>query len=256
MKTGRRYQISRNEEEYRTASLSEITVSDGSGRLTPKKCPDGLLGKKLKKRLEDLERRAGSSSASPELKHEELPQQPELISQHSNSQRQRSSSNEIARGDTPDVLAQQYVLPSDDRGMFSQQFTRQLSTSPPPFSYASISGSDALSYATYPPAATFCLQSGGGVDMPMYPQYLPVMPQQYQSQGMISPPIKQEIFGDDEMSPFSMSYASMAGVDVSSGQSYQNFPAAYVSRPHPPPYPNVPGRNDHFSQSWHPSNSG
>lgn len=40
--------------------------------------------------------------------------------------------------------------------------------------------------------------------------------------------MKQELFGDDDLNPFSMSYASMAGIDVSLAQSYQDV-AAYVS---------------------------
>lgn len=45
---------------------------------------------------------------------------------------------------------------------------------------------------------------------------------------MVTPPVKQEFYGDDEINPFSMSYASISGVDVSTSQSYQDV-AVYVS---------------------------
>ncbi|KAK4547374.1 hypothetical protein LTR36_001030 [Oleoguttula mirabilis] len=179
--------------------------------------------KKLKKRLEDLERRAGSSSASPEQRHEELARSDQASSDQA-PQRQRSSSNLSARDRTPEILSQHYVLPSDDRSMFSQQFTRQLSTSPPPFSYGSLPTTDSMSYASYPQATTYCGMQSINMDMPLYPQYLPPVQHSY---NMTTPQIKQEFYGDDEMSPFSMSYASMASVDVSAAQSYHDV-AAYT----------------------------
>ena len=44
---------------------------------------------------------------------------------------------------------------------------------------------------------------------------------------MTSPPIKDEYYNDDEMNPFSLSYASLAGVDVPA-QAYSDV-SAYVS---------------------------
>ncbi|KAK5132920.1 hypothetical protein LTR08_008366 [Meristemomyces frigidus] len=180
--------------------------------------------KKLKKRLEDLERRAGSGSASPEQSHAELAHPDAASSDHISSldgQRQRSNSNQRPRDRTPETLNQQYVLPTEDRSMFSQQFTRQLSTSPPPFSYGGLPTTDSMGYVSYPHASTYCT----GVDVPLYPQYLHPMQQSYLP-NTATPQVKQEFYGDDEMSPFSMSYASMAGMDVSVGQSYHDA-AAY-----------------------------
>ena len=82
--------------------------------------------------------------------------------------------------------------------------------------------------------------------MPLYSHYLPPAQQSYQHTvpSMTSPPIKQEFYDDDEMNPFSMSYASMAGVDVPAAQSYHDV-AAYVStKPHHPQY----GRNWSYPQ--------
>nr|POE49363.1 apicidin f cluster transcription factor apf2 [Quercus suber] len=185
-------------------------------------------GKKLKKRLEDLERRAGSCSASPEQKHEELHHSEdspsELSSSCSGSSRPRSQGGRSRRDRTPEILNQQYVLPADDRGMFSQHHTRQMSTSPPPFSYGSLSSTENISYGSYPTTANYCAPSNS-MDASLYPQHVLLQHQPPFHPSITSPVAKQEYYGDDEMSPFSMSYASMAGVDVSSAYGYQ---AAYT----------------------------
>ncbi|KAM0702482.1 hypothetical protein Q7P35_009910 [Cladosporium inversicolor] len=200
--------------------------------------------KKLKKRLEDLERRAGSSSESPEQRPVELSRSDSVSSMHAsstNGSRPRSTSSQLRRDHTPDVMAQTYVLPSsEDRGMFSQQYTRQLSTSPPPFSYASVGGNDAsANYVTYSQSNAYC-NMPPTMDIPLYPSYIQPMHQAY-ANGIAIPPIKQEFYAEDEVNPFSMSYASINGVDVSTtvGPSYQDVAAAYVSTTtaHPPvPY--------------------
>jgi hypothetical protein len=229
----RRIQNRIAQRNYRT---SELQISCLLTRLT---C---LAGKKLKKRLEDLERRAGSNSASPEQRHEELAStdtsEPSTSPQLGHA-RHRSDSNQMRRDRTPEVLQQQYVLPTDDRGMFSQQYTRQMSTSPPPFSYSGLSTTDTTSYSTYPQTASYCTVPSNGMELPVYSQYLPpIHHYQHIVPSMTSPPIKQEYFNDDEINPFSMSYASMAGVDVSAANSYHDS-VAYVStmsRPQPPSY--------------------
>lgn len=72
MKIGPRSPTLRNEEEFKIASLNGITVSIDLYFDRAITVSNSFVGKKLKKRLEDLERRAGSSSASPEQRHEEL----------------------------------------------------------------------------------------------------------------------------------------------------------------------------------------
>lgn len=127
------------------------------------------------------------------------------------------------------MFNQHHSLPTDDKSMFSQQYTRQLSTSPPPTSYASIPTTDSIDYSTYPQSTIYCGMTASGIDMPLYPQYLPAIPHQYGS-NMTVQSMKQEYYGDDEMSPFCMSYASMAGVDVSTTQTYE--PVYVSSKPH------------------------
>ncbi|KAH9809523.1 basic region leucin zipper [Teratosphaeria destructans] len=190
------------------------------------------VGKKLKKRLEDLEKRAGSSSVSPEQKHSELADiQDDTSGQvfRTSSTKRRSMSSQTTRDRSPGILNQHCSLPSDDRLMFSQQYTRQLSTSPPPpFSYGATQTGENASYSQYTQAISYCTMPNNGMDVPLYPQYLPI-PQPSYASGIAAPAIKQEYYGDDDISPFSMSYATMAGVDVSTAQ---HEPVYVSSKPH------------------------
>ena len=214
------------------------------------------IGKKLKKRLEDLEKRAGSSSASPEQSPQQLADhEPDELPRAASST-SRASRRRPDRSPQPHSSQPAYVLSSgtDDRGMFAQQYTRQLSTSPPPFSsYATLptttmdGGYQPYQLQHHPQqqhltAAAYC-HTGAGLDMPLYPQYMTSM--NYAHQALPPPAIKQEYYGDDESSPFSIGYASMAaGGSGSSGtaaSSYHDVPA-YVSSsrrqpPMPPSYP-------------------
>ncbi|RMZ35614.1 hypothetical protein D0859_00236 [Hortaea werneckii] len=199
--------------------------------------------KKLKKRLEDLEKRAGSSSASPEQRHEELVR-PEAVSERESSissSRTRLTSNHVTRDRTPEVLGQHYMLPTEDRSMFSQQYTRQMSTSPPPFSYASMSAAESVTFGSYPPP-NYCGMQNTSLDMQLYAQYLPPAQQSY-FPGMPTSGIKSEYYGDDDMSPFGMSYASMAGVDV---------PAAAAAHPY---QAYTPSLSDYHSSAGSPPES-
>jgi hypothetical protein len=231
MKIGPRSQILPNAEGYKTGSLNATTVSIIERVRFKPRHTNNLLGKKLKKRLEDLERRAGSSSASPEQRPVELSRSDSVTSISASASRQRSTSSQHRRDHTPEVLAQQYVLPSsEDRGMFSQQYTRQLSTSPPPFSYASMAGTEShASYPSYSQSNAYCAMPQT-MDIPLYHSYMQPMHQTYPN-GIATPPIKQEFYAEDEINPFSMSYASIAAVDVSTtiAPSYQDVAAAYVS---------------------------
>jgi len=115
--------------------------------------------------------------------------------------------------------------------MFSQQYTRQLSTSPPPFSYASLAGTEShASYPSYSQSNAYC-NMPPTMDIPLYHSYMqPMHHQAYAANGIATPPIKQEFYAEDEINPFSMSYASIACVDVSTtvAPSYQDVAAAYT----------------------------
>ncbi|QKX61682.1 uncharacterized protein TRUGW13939_08836 [Talaromyces rugulosus] len=188
--------------------------------------------KKLKRRLEDLERRAASSSASPEQSHAE-PEQPKPASKSQSA----SSSTSSARSKQSSKANNHWSAPEnemgmqpgaayggmqEDRGMFGQQSTRQLSTSPPPFFYPSYpSYSDPYgqsnyssqpahphhSYHTIPQAQYGDLASLPAHHMDQMPHTLPSGTSASKRLGG---------YPDDEvLNPLCINYASMAGIDMS-----------------------------------------
>jgi hypothetical protein len=179
-------------------------------------------GKKLKKRLEDLERRAASSSASPEQKPAALarPSPPKRNTQLPTPELSADSSDYSSFGSqTPE---QTQFLPYDERSMFSQQYTRQLSTSPPPFSYSTYP-SDPLTYSSYSQQMPYSNLSSTCADMPLFPSpYLPPLSSSISTTlPSMDYPIKQESYLDSEIMPFSLNYG-MAGIDISTAQSYSD----------------------------------
>jgi len=186
--------------------------------------------KKLKKRLEDLERRAGSSSASPELEHQELsPPMSHNFETPPSSTSSSMDSMDRARGDKSVRPSQRnnsnnrVGIISDDRvDMFSHQHTRQLSTSPPPFSYGSSNLTDLSAISQYQQRPSYSTYPYVSSDLHSYQNYLPSLNQGFPPflSSKVAP-VKQEYFGEDEMSPFSMSYASMAGVEIPYTAAYQ-----------------------------------
>jgi hypothetical protein len=191
--------------------------------------------KKLKKRLEDLERRAASNSASPEQRPAELHmKRPD--SHSSDDFPSSDSSLELHRvmskpRPTSEAAHAQYLQAGDDQGMFTHQYTRQLSTSPPPFSYSTYA-SDPY-YSSYPPPATYPAMAYSSPELAAYPTYLPPLSAPYGTALPSHAPVKQEpYYGEEEMNPFSMSYASMAGIDLSTAPVYQESnPHVMLSEP-------------------------
>ncbi|OCK83269.1 hypothetical protein K432DRAFT_379659 [Lepidopterella palustris CBS 459.81] len=181
--------------------------------------------KKLKKRLEDLERRAASSSASPEQRPAELDRsnsQPREEYPSPNSATDSGDHHDYGRR-TPE-LQNQYLPHHEERAMFSHQYTRQLSTSPPPFSYSTYPPPDAAAYAPYAQHAAFhTLPTTTTADLPIYSPYLPPLSSAYPTTlPSLVHPMKGDFYGEDEISPFSMSYATMAGIEIPATHSYQD----------------------------------
>lgn len=188
--------------------------------------------KKLKKRLEDLERRAASSSASPEQKPAEL-QPPQT------SPRQEFPS--------PSSSDSSYTTPPEDR-MFSHQYTRQLSTSPPPFSVASYSSSypapDAVPYSMpYTTASPYhTIPTTLTPEMPAYTYLPPPLSSAYPTTlpGHL-PSMKSEYYAEEDLSPFGVGYAAIGGIEIPPPHAYADHNA------HTPPlehdefgYPTTP----------------
>lgn len=186
--------------------------------------------KKLKKRLEDLvssratapriardnvlmrvqERRAASTSASPEQKPAEL--QPP----------QRSPRQEFP---SPSSSESSYTTPPAEDRMFSHQYTRQLSTSPPPFSVAYSSAypaPDAVAYSMpYSASPYHTIPTTLTTDMPSY-AYLPPPHSSSYSTGLPSlvPAMKTEYYAEEDMSPFGVGYAALGGIEIPPPHSY------------------------------------
>ncbi|KAL4801313.1 hypothetical protein BDV18DRAFT_86724 [Aspergillus unguis] len=177
--------------------------------------------KKLKRRLEDLEKRAASASESPErtLEPEQVPvraQKPRAKharAAKSTSDVHHSSSSASASS----IDGYSTGTPEDRSSMFSYQSTRQLSTSPPPLlSYPSYSSLDPYSGHSYAHPNAYHYNDLPYPTRNEYPSPVPsLLPlsmhgaaqKKYSSYGGAG--------DDDIISPFNMSYASMAGIDLS-----------------------------------------
>jgi hypothetical protein len=172
--------------------------------------------KKLKKRLEDLEKRAASNSASPEQKPVEL-ERPHQQKKNSHSEREAQT---FSFDSQQSQAASMQFMPFDDRNMFTQQYTRQLSTSPPPFVYSGYP-SDAMSYPQY--TADMYPPITSSTDIPIFPPELPPLSSSIPTTlPTMDFPTKQDPFFGNDMAPFNFSYASMPNVDISTAQSYSD----------------------------------
>jgi len=181
--------------------------------------------KKLKRRLEDLERRAGSSSESPPQVHAEIKQAPKKQDTYKNvsmHQRQKLSPRVISHN--------QYTPPMhhEDEILFSNSFDKEGSHSPPLFTYNTYPAPEDNIYPPYPQSQPY----GRNVinTNESYPDYLDQAPMTLPSMVQFNESIKRETMADhDAMNAFSMSYAAMAGIDIQGANGYDN------SNPHTPP---------------------
>jgi hypothetical protein len=187
-----------------------------------------IEGRKLKKRLEDLERQVAFNSGFPSLGVKHADQHLVNLSSFRSSPHM-SHIGESNNVDSHDCSSDAYDYPywhlADNKETLSYQRTRQLSTSPSPsFShqaYATIKqGQYTLSnsdYMTYP--------------IPISSSYV-VPPSAITCQPLKPDVIKPEVYEKDDMDPFTLKYASMAGVNVTSRFIYQT-PVMDASHPQP-----------------------
>lgn len=231
MKTGQRYQTLPSDVGFKTGSRRETTVC--SLDHVPGKILHLLkisLGKKIKRRLEDLERRASSPEGSPEQTHLDLPPS-HGVGQRSESTGKRpkpknnkasSSSRQVSRHAPP-----QHPLNVDDpSGLFTLHSIRDGSISPPPQLGYPYSLSDpattpyAQSSSFQPLASGYPDYQGPSYYLPPLPTTLPSMPS-YDME-----PVKPEVrFEEDGMlNQFShhLPYASFGGLETSQPQPYQD----------------------------------
>ena len=227
---GQRSQTWRSDAGYRIGSPNVITVS--GPQLTLSSLADDRLeindqtGKKIKRRLEDLERRAGSSSTSPEPAHAELPSSNQQRPKVDSVKRQKSRNGPSGRGrrPSPEPAQLQYSrIESEQPELFRCQYSRDLSTSPPPSYPFSYPLANSPVHPPYSQHGSFQGLPAPAPDFAGHSLYLPPIPVTLPS---ISPyelgPIKSENPFEEEgmISHFNMGYPPMTGMDA--GGPYQD----------------------------------
>lgn len=190
-----------------------------------------------------MERRAGSSSASPEQSHSELatppPRDSNQKSQGMTRQTSKSSTSHDLQTGSPEIL------PLDDHSsLYDTPAVRHLSMNSAP----------SFTFSTYPPTTSYLhfeqqLQQsaydGSSTYYSAYPypadHLASTLPPTLPSM-LPSTYAKQEaLFGDEDLlSPFSMNYASLAGLEMPSHQAYSGAnshvnPTAFLSRSYSSP---------------------
>ena len=195
---------------------------------------DNRTGKKIKRRLEDLERRASSPEDSPEHVHLELAPQ-HRGAQRSESQIKRARSKNSkgvgsGRRSSSRHTATQHAHEVDEYSTLFplQQPMRDLSTSPPPLlSYSSYSHSEPMTSMSYGQSSAFQHQpvsfpeyQGQSYYLPPLPTTLPSMPS-YDLEPMKS----NAIYGEDgalNHINHHMPYPSYGGLEIPHTQPYQD----------------------------------
>ncbi|OAX82887.1 hypothetical protein ACJ72_02755 [Emergomyces africanus] len=188
--------------------------------------------KKLKRRLEDLERRATSSSASPEQSHQELSLPAPSKSKKTKSPSRRSVAIEKAKAKddrnttTKMVITEPLSYQGEQRvSMFADQSTRQLSASPPlAFSSHYQPCSQSYSYPQYLHGSSYQSAPIPTSELPSSGYYVqPLSSHPAPAQGLV-------YSEEDLLTPFGMNYASMAGFDIPATSAPYQDPNSLVSR--------------------------
>ncbi|KAJ9151224.1 Transcription factor bZIP [Pleurostoma richardsiae] len=188
--------------------------------------------KKLKRRLEDLERRAGTSDGASSSSSEK---------QATSSSKSTKKSPAAPKAPKPQPQTHQMVAPTkpmaqgqftppmhhDDELLFPPTYDDRERSHTPPF----------LAYSAYPPPDDMLLAPYGGTQpyRPLtteaYPEWVATtVPVTLPSMTHFSDAVKREgtFPGEESMSPYSMNYGYLPGIDM-------NGPSPYDSNPHTPP---------------------
>ncbi|KAI9735272.1 MAG: hypothetical protein M1834_001863 [Cirrosporium novae-zelandiae] len=193
-------------------------------------------GKKLKRRLEDLEKRAASRSASPEQPQEHA--QVEQTRQLPKGSRRTSKRSRSTNGsDTSDQTSPQPYTTGvpfqDDGSSLYPQYGRQPSTSPPVTLSYSSPFPEPISHP-YPQHTPYHTMPASYTDFSYQAQYPATMSMPVTLPSITSPPHEpskgDSLFGEGDMfSPYS-GYGSLGALDFSAPQPYRDF-EAHVNTP-------------------------
>jgi hypothetical protein len=228
-KTGQKYQTLLSDGVFRIGLPNVTIVSDLCLLGSIHRCSDSDIasGKKLKRRLEDLEKRAASASESPERSNgkTDVPKAAHSVKPRSkNSRTPKSNSDATSRTTGERTTSYDGYATQDDRGtMFSHQCTRQLSASPPPvYSYPSYSQLDPYGQSPYGQPHSYHSIPSAYSDISFHGEYGTSLPSILPVTMTTTGPVKRpHVYADEDIvSPFSMSYASMAGIDLCSSSQH------------------------------------
>jgi hypothetical protein len=119
--------------------------------------------------------------------------------------------------------------------MFAQQCTRQLSASPPPvFSYPSLSPYDTYRPSAYTQSQIYHATPSTYSEINYQTEYGEPVP----SLVPVLPSMQRKLaYDEDLISPFSMSYATMAGIDLCQQQAQSQSHAQHQASTLPVHYP-------------------
>ncbi|KAI0175241.1 hypothetical protein BJ166DRAFT_587984 [Pestalotiopsis sp. NC0098] len=179
--------------------------------------------KKLKRRLEDLERRANTSDGSPPASGPE---------KQTTSKSMKKSPSAKTQKATPapqkPVPAPQFTPPMEDELMFPSPYDdhRERSHTPPFIQYSSYPPPDEMLLAPYGAAQPY---QTAMTTADAYPSYMATtMPSTLPSITHFNDAIKRESYPEESLSPY-MNYGFLPGIDMSGQNPYDS------SNPHTPP---------------------
>ena len=186
------------------------------------------IGKKIKRRLEDLEKRA-SSSPSPEQSHQELHVVPKANARRNTGPRRhsikRETSHSHGRKSPPAPLVTPYSsFPEGHPGASSPQYKRELSMSPePPMSY-SYSLPDPNMSQSFGHQPSYSTAAQPFHEYANTSPYLPSLPTTLPSMAPYDPsPVKSSHFFDDRnaMNQYNVGYTPFTSMELPMQQPYQ-----------------------------------
>jgi hypothetical protein len=191
--------------------------------------------KKLKRRLEDLERRAASPEEAEAQKPS--PAASKAASNNNNTKRPAASKPRKAQDQTPKPMTQMQFTPpmeSNDELLFSHGYDdRERSHTPPMFSYSTYPPPDELLLAPYGAAQPYQTM----VTADSYPSYMAATTVASTLPPMthFSDAVKREPYGSESvMNPY-MNYGFYPGVEVNAPSPYdQSNPLVSHTRHLPP----------------------